>query len=152
MPYRKRTKDQLHLKSRVRALSYTLQFEIMSYSYPFFLDFIPIALGYKFADTFVPADQANLSSGGSRIDFQRCYQACKASFLSNSFRRRKGRKEYNARDACVIAEAADASGELPAGLKLEDPGVLLTPGNKDGQIKVIREEGVGMAYSWDSAS
>ena len=58
----------------------------------------------------------------------------------------------NLTEASVIAEAADTSGDLPAGLKLEDPGVLLTQGTKDSQIKVIREEGVGMAYSWDAAS
>lgn len=54
-------------------------------------------------------------------------------------------------NAAGVAEGA-LEAELPAGLKLEDPGVLLTAGTKEGQIKVIREEGVGMAYSWDSAS
>lgn len=42
--------------------------------------------------------------------------------------------------------------ELPPGLKLEDANVLQSPGNRDGQIKVVREGGGGMAYSWDAAA
>ena len=40
--------------------------------------------------------------------------------------------------------------QLPAGLNLEDASVLQQPGNKDGQIKVINEGGIGMAYSWNN--
>ena len=42
-------------------------------------------------------------------------------------------------------------GGLPAGLKLEDPAVLLQPGAKDGATKVVREGGAGVAYCWDAA-
>lgn len=41
--------------------------------------------------------------------------------------------------------------QLPPGLKVEDISQLQLPGTKDGQIKVIRESGGGMAYSWNSA-
>ena len=47
------------------------------------------------------------------------------------------------------AAAAGAESEgLPEGLTLEDASVLLQPGTKDGAIKVIRENGAGVAYSW----
>ncbi|KAL4433027.1 hypothetical protein ABPG77_006454 [Micractinium sp. CCAP 211/92] len=42
-------------------------------------------------------------------------------------------------------------GGLPAGLKLEDPSVLLMPGARDGQTKVVREGGAGVAYAWDAS-
>ena len=42
-------------------------------------------------------------------------------------------------------------GGLPAGLKLEDPSVLLAPGARDGQTKVVREGGAGVAYAWDAS-
>ena len=45
------------------------------------------------------------------------------------------------------AEAADA---LPQGLKLEDASVLAEPGKRSGQIVVVRENGAGVAYSWDA--
>ena len=52
----------------------------------------------------------------------------------------------------IYAEAhTSLEGQLPPGLKLEDVSALQLPGTKDGQIKVIREAGAGMAYSWDSA-
>ncbi|KAL4428166.1 hypothetical protein ABPG75_002255 [Micractinium tetrahymenae] len=44
-----------------------------------------------------------------------------------------------------------SGGGLPAGLKLEDPSVLLMPGARDGQTKVVREGGTGVAYAWDAA-
>ena len=65
--------------------------------------------------------------------------------------RNKKARLGNLIDTSVLAEEGGASGDLPEGLKLEDPGALLTPGTKDGQIKVTREEGVGMAYSWNAA-
>lgn len=50
------------------------------------------------------------------------------------------------------AAAASAESEgLPDGLTLEDASVLLQPGSKDGAIKVIRENGAGVAYSWSVA-
>lgn len=62
------------------------------------------------------------------------------------------------------AEAASASGSgggggggdasaagLPAGLKLESEAALLQPGKKDGEMKVVREAGSGVVYSWDAA-
>lgn len=48
-------------------------------------------------------------------------------------------------------EGGDGSGGLPAGLKLEDPSVLLMPGALDGQTRVVREGGAGVAYAWDAA-
>ena len=39
---------------------------------------------------------------------------------------------------------------MPAGLKLEPLSVLQYPGNKDGEIKVVNENGDGMAYSWNA--
>ena len=42
-------------------------------------------------------------------------------------------------------------GGLPAGLKLEDPSVLLQPGARDGQQKYIREGGTCWVYAWDAA-
>lgn len=41
------------------------------------------------------------------------------------------------------------SSALPAGLNLEAPSALQYPGNRDGQIKVINENGNGMAYSYN---
>lgn len=41
--------------------------------------------------------------------------------------------------------------ELPEGLHLEDESALLQPGTKEGQIKVVREDGGGMAYSWSAS-
>ena len=57
------------------------------------------------------------------------------------------------------AEAAKQGGDggggggggLPAGLKLEDPSVLLQPGSRDGQTRVVREGGAGVAYAWDAS-
>ena len=59
------------------------------------------------------------------------------------------------------AAAASASGGggtdatleagLPQGLKLESEAVLLQPGRKDGEMKVVREGGSGVVYTWDAA-
>jgi len=76
-------------------------------------------------------------------------------------RRRPAAQEYaqrlDARKAAAAAAAgagaADggaAAGALPAGLKLEDAGVLAEPGRRDGQIAVVRERGAAVAYSWDA--
>ncbi len=40
---------------------------------------------------------------------------------------------------------------LPAGLKLESEAALLQPGRKDGEMKVVREGGSGVVYSWNAA-
>ena len=45
---------------------------------------------------------------------------------------------------------SSASG-LPSGMKLEEASVLLQPGKKDGDIKVVKESGAGIAYSWDAS-
>ena len=52
------------------------------------------------------------------------------------------------------ASAAAASGSstqpvLPDGLKLEPETVLLQPGKEPGEMKVIREAGTGMVYTWN---
>jgi hypothetical protein len=55
-------------------------------------------------------------------------------------------------DARKAAKAdGGAGGALPEGLTLEDPMALTQPGARDGQTKVIREDGGGMAYSWSAA-
>lgn len=51
--------------------------------------------------------------------------------------------------ACVTGGQQQAA-ELPAGLHIEDASVLAQPGKKSGEIKVIREGGAGVAYSWDA--
>ncbi|PSC75649.1 phospholipase A-2-activating [Micractinium conductrix] len=66
---------------------------------------------------------------------------------------------YAAALAAKKAEAAASKddggggggGGLPAGLKLEDASVLLMPGTRDGQTKVVREGGAGVAYAWDAS-
>lgn len=55
-----------------------------------------------------------------------------------------------AKQAEITAAQAKAQGGAPAGLKLEDPSVIQRPGNRDGETKVVRENGVGVAYSWDA--
>ena len=62
-----------------------------------------------------------------------------------------------ARAAAVAGSTADgggdgveAAGALPQGLKLEDASVLAEPGKRSGQIVVVRENGAGVAYSWDA--
>ena len=57
----------------------------------------------------------------------------------------------NAITAREAAANQEKSGSLPDGLKLEDAATLLQPGNKDGAVKVIRENGVGVAYSWSAS-
>lgn len=42
-------------------------------------------------------------------------------------------------------------GALPAGLKMEEASVLLQPGKKDGETKIVKEGGAGVAYSWDAS-
>ena len=70
-------------------------------------------------------------------------------------------QEYEARIAARAAAAAgstggggggggEAAGALPQGLKLEDAAVLAEPGKRSGQIVVVRENGAGVAYSWDA--
>lgn len=54
-------------------------------------------------------------------------------------------------EAAQQAQQASAGGGLPAGLKLEDPSVLLMPGARDGQTKVVQEGSAGVAYAWDAA-
>ena len=49
------------------------------------------------------------------------------------------------------ADGSAASG-LPGNVKLEDPSTLGAPGSKDGAIKLINENGVGIAYSWSMAT
>lgn len=51
----------------------------------------------------------------------------------------------------AAAKAGGDAGALPEGLTLEDPMVLTQPGNRDGQTKIVREGGGGMAYSWSAA-
>lgn len=55
-----------------------------------------------------------------------------------------------AETAAAQAKAQGGAGGAPAGLKLEDPSALQRPGNRDGETKVVRENGVGVAYSWDA--
>ncbi|CAL8462941.1 g2475 [Coccomyxa elongata] len=54
----------------------------------------------------------------------------------------------------AATEAASGSGRegtgLPDGLKLEDESSLLVPGNKAGEMKVVREGGGGVVYTWDA--
>ena len=71
-------------------------------------------------------------------------------------------QEYEERIAASAAAAAgstgggggggggEAAGALPQGLKLEDAAVLAEPGKCSGQIVVVRENGAGVAYSWDA--
>lgn len=56
-----------------------------------------------------------------------------------------------ARKAAAKAGGGGGAGALPEGLTLEDPMVLTQPGSRDGQTKIIREGGGGMAYSWSAA-
>lgn len=57
-----------------------------------------------------------------------------------------------AREAEVAAAAAKAQGGAPSGLKMEDASVLQRPGGRDGETKVVREAGAGVAYSWDAGT
>ncbi len=45
----------------------------------------------------------------------------------------------------------EGGGALPAGLRLEDPSVLVNPGQRDGEVKVVREDGAGVAYQWSAS-
>lgn len=50
------------------------------------------------------------------------------------------------------AQGQDAPmGALPPGLKIEEASVLLQPGKKDGNTKIVKEGGAGVAYSWDAS-
>ena len=51
----------------------------------------------------------------------------------------------------AAGQEASAGDALPPGLKMEEASVLLQPGKKDGEIKVVKESGAGVAYSWDSS-
>ena len=44
-----------------------------------------------------------------------------------------------------------AEGALPSGLKMEEASVLMQPGTKDGDTKIVKEGGAGVAYTWDAA-
>ncbi len=54
----------------------------------------------------------------------------------------------------AATEAASGSGRegtgLPDGLKLEEESALLVPGKKAGEMKVVREGGGGVVYTWDA--
>ena len=58
-------------------------------------------------------------------------------------------------ESAIAARKAAANQEqeqaFPDGLKLEDASMLMQPGSKDGVVKVIRENGAGVAYSWSAA-
>lgn len=45
---------------------------------------------------------------------------------------------------------ASQKGSLPPGLNIEDPSVLLSPGNKDGANKIVKEGGGAVVYSWSA--
>ena len=51
----------------------------------------------------------------------------------------------------AASQEASAGGALPPGLKMEEASVLLQPGKKDGETKIVKEGGAGVAYSWDSS-
>ena len=55
------------------------------------------------------------------------------------------------KEAAAAAKQGGGGGGLPAGVKLEDPSALEQPGTSHGKIKVVREGGTAMAYSWDAA-
>ncbi|KAK9806981.1 hypothetical protein WJX72_009418 [[Myrmecia] bisecta] len=64
----------------------------------------------------------------------------------------EARQAYEASLEAKKAGGVEGSGgALPAGLTLEDASVLTQPGTRDGQTKVVREGGAGVAYSWDAA-
>ncbi|KAL0051183.1 hypothetical protein WJX82_003205 [Trebouxia sp. C0006] len=46
---------------------------------------------------------------------------------------------------------ASMGGQLPAGLKMEEASVLLQPGKKDGDTRIVKESGAGVAYSWNAS-
>ena len=48
-------------------------------------------------------------------------------------------------------QEASVGGQLPAGLKMEEASVLLQPGKKDGDTRIVKEGGAGVAYSWDAS-
>lgn len=48
-------------------------------------------------------------------------------------------------------QEATVGGQLPAGLKMEEASVLLQPGKKDGDTRIVKEGGAGVAYSWDAS-
>jgi hypothetical protein len=53
--------------------------------------------------------------------------------------------------AAVSGTGDEGVGGLPEGLKLEPESALLVPGEKQGEMKVIREGGGGVVYTWDDA-
>ena len=48
-------------------------------------------------------------------------------------------------------QVAAVGGALPPGLKMEEASVLLQSGKKDGETKIVKEGGAGVAYSWDAS-
>lgn len=59
--------------------------------------------------------------------------------------------EATKQSAQAAGQEASAGGALPPGLKMEEASVLLQPGKKDGETKIVKEGGAGVAYSWDSS-
>ena len=51
----------------------------------------------------------------------------------------------------AAGQEVSAGSALPPGLKMEEASVLLQPGKKDGETKIVKEGGAGVAYSWDSS-
>ena len=51
----------------------------------------------------------------------------------------------------AAGQDASAGAALPPGLKMEETSVLLQPGKKDGETKIVKEGGAGVAYSWDTS-
>lgn len=49
------------------------------------------------------------------------------------------------------SQEAAVGGALPPGLKMEEASVLLQSGKKDGETKIVKEGGAGVAYSWDAS-
>ena len=52
--------------------------------------------------------------------------------------------------SAAAASGSSAESGLPEGLQLEPETALLQPGKKPGDMKVIREGGTGMVYTWDA--
>ena len=46
-------------------------------------------------------------------------------------------------------QGAASGGGLPAGIQLLSMDALTSPGKKDGEIKVVNEDNIPTAYSWN---
>ena len=53
--------------------------------------------------------------------------------------------------AALAGGSGSSAAALPDGLKIEDSSALLRPGSRDGEVKVVSEDGGGVAYSWNAA-